>query len=170
MKIAFMGTPSFAVPALKKINEVFKVDTVFTQPPRKSKRGMKELSSPVHEISNQLNLDVRTPNRVNDDLEFFKSKKFKIVLDCGNGATYEIAPNIFWELGHEVISINDKPNGKNINYNCGAVNTNALSKKVVDERADIGFAFDGDGDRLIIVDEKGNEIDGDKIIALFAKH
>ena len=99
-----------------------------------------------------------------------KSKKLKIVLDCGNGATYEIAPNIFWELGHEVLSINDKPNGKNINYNCGAVNTNSLSKKVVDERADIGFAFDGDGDRLIIVDEKGNEIDGDKIIALFAKH
>ncbi len=99
-----------------------------------------------------------------------KSKKLKIVLDCANGATYEIAPNIFWELGHEVISINDKPNGKNINYNCGAVNTNELSKKVIDERADIGFAFDGDGDRLIIIDEKGNEIDGDKIIALFAKH
>ena len=99
-----------------------------------------------------------------------KSKKLKIVLDCGNGATYEIAPHIFWELGHEIISINDKPNGKNINYNCGAVNTNELSKKVLDERADIGFAFDGDGDRLIIVDEKGNEIDGDKIIALFAKY
>lgn len=99
-----------------------------------------------------------------------KSKKLKIVLDCGNGATYEIAPNIFWELGHEVVSINDKPNGKNINYYCGAVNTNALSKKVIDERADIGFAFDGDGDRLIVVDEKGNKIDGDKIIALFAKH
>ena len=74
MKIAFMGTPSFAVPALKKINEVFKVDTVFTQPPRKSKRGMKELSSPVHEISNQLNLDVRTPNLLNDDLEFLNQK------------------------------------------------------------------------------------------------
>ena len=74
MKIAFMGTPSFAVPALKKINEVFKVDTVFTQPPRKSKRGMKELSSPVHEISNKLNLDVRTPNRLNDDLEFLNQK------------------------------------------------------------------------------------------------
>ncbi len=99
-----------------------------------------------------------------------KLKKLKIVLDCGNGATYEIAPNIFWELGHEVISINNKPNGKNINLNCGAVNINELSKKVIQEKADIGFAFDGDGDRLIIVDEKGNEIDGDKIIALFAKY
>ncbi len=99
-----------------------------------------------------------------------KLKKLKIVLDCGNGATYDIAPNIFWELGHEVISINNKPNGKNINDNCGAVNVKQLSKKVIQQKADIGFAFDGDGDRLIIVDDKGNEVDGDKIIALFAKH
>jgi len=99
-----------------------------------------------------------------------KIKKLKIVLDCGNGATYEIAPNIFWELGHKVVSINNKPNGKNINYNCGAVNVESLCKKVVEEKADIGFAFDGDGDRLIVVDDKGNEIDGDKIIALFAKY
>ena len=99
-----------------------------------------------------------------------KIRKLKIVLDCGNGATYEIAPHIFWELGDEVVCINDKPNGKNINFNCGAVNINELSKKVIKERADVGFAFDGDGDRLIIVNEKGEEIDGDKIIALFAKH
>ena len=99
-----------------------------------------------------------------------KIKKLKIVLDCGNGATYDIAPSIFWELGHNVLSINNKPNGKNINYNCGAVNVSTLRKKVVEEKADIGFAFDGDGDRLIVVDNKGNEIDGDKIIALFAKY
>jgi len=99
-----------------------------------------------------------------------KIKKLKIVLDCGNGATYEIAPNIFWELGHNIVSINNKPDGKNINYNCGAVNVDNLCKKVVEEKADIGFAFDGDGDRLIVVDDKGNEIDGDKIIALFAKY
>ena len=99
-----------------------------------------------------------------------KIKKLKIVLDCGNGATYYIAPNIFWELGHEVIAINNEPNGININENCGAVNVKQLSKKVVEKKADIGFAFDGDGDRLIVVDEKGDEIDGDKIIALFATH
>ena len=99
-----------------------------------------------------------------------KTKKLKIVLDCGNGATYDIAPSIFWELGHQVVSINNKPNGKNINYNCGAVNVGSLCKKVVKEKANIGFAFDGDGDRLIVVDDKGNEIDGDKIIALFAKY
>ncbi len=99
-----------------------------------------------------------------------KLKKLKIILDCAHGATYDIAPNIFWELGHKVVTINNKPNGKNINYNCGAVNIHELSKKVIEEKADIGFAFDGDGDRLIIVDEKGNEVDGDKIIALFATH
>ena len=99
-----------------------------------------------------------------------KIKKLKIILDCGNGATYEIAPNIFWELGHEVITINNEPNGININQNCGAVDVSQVSKKVVEEKADIGFAFDGDGDRLIIVDEKGKEIDGDKIIALFATY
>ena len=98
-----------------------------------------------------------------------KFKKIKIVLDCGNGATYHVAPSIFWELGCNVITINNKPNGKNINYKCGAVNIEELIKKVLYEKADIGFAFDGDGDRLIAVDEKGQEIDGDKLIALFAK-
>ena len=98
-----------------------------------------------------------------------KIKKLKIVLDCANGATYNIAPNLLIDLGCKVITINDKPNGKNINLNCGAVDTRKLSKKVLLTKADIGFAFDGDGDRLIVVDEKGNEIDGDNIIALFAK-
>ena len=95
-------------------------------------------------------------------------KKIKIILDCANGATYHIAPNLFWEIGCEVITINNSPNGKNINDNCGAVNTSQLSKKILTENADIGFAFDGDGDRLIAVDEKGMKIDGDKLIALFA--
>ena len=99
-----------------------------------------------------------------------KIKKLKIVLDCANGATYNIAPNLLIDLGCKVITINDKPNGKNINLNCGAVDTKKLSKKVLLAKADIGFAFDGDGDRLIVVDEKGNEIDGDNIIALFARN
>ena len=109
--------------------------------------------------------------------EFLKSslkrktiKKIKIVLDCANGATYNVAPNLFWELGHKVKVINNNPDGININKNCGAVDTSQLSKQVIQQKADIGFAFDGDGDRLIVVDEKGLEIDGDKIIALFCKH
>ncbi len=97
-------------------------------------------------------------------------KKLKIVLDCANGATYNIAPSLFWELGHNVISINNNPDGLNINKSCGAVDTKSLSHKVIKQKADIGFAFDGDGDRLIVVDEKGNEVDGDKIIGLLCKN
>ena len=96
-------------------------------------------------------------------------KNFKVVLDCANGATYQIAPMIFWELGCKVISIGNQPDGRNINYRCGAIDIKQLSKKVLDTKSDIGFAFDGDGDRVIIVDEKGNEIDGDKILALITK-
>ena len=109
--------------------------------------------------------------------EFLKStltktsskRKLKIVLDCANGATYNIAPNLFWELGHNIIAINNNPDGLNINKNCGAVDVKSLSQNVIKEKADIGFAFDGDGDRLIVVDEKGNEVDGDKIIGLLCK-
>ncbi len=96
-------------------------------------------------------------------------KNIKVVLDCANGATYQIAPTIFRELGCNVISINNQPNGKNINDRCGAVNVKQLSKKVLESKFDIGFAFDGDGDRLIIVDEKGHTIDGDRILALLSK-
>ncbi len=99
-----------------------------------------------------------------------KIKKLRIVLDCANGATYNVAPNLFWEIGCETFTINDHPDGKNINDNCGAVNVKKLSKKVVEKKADLGFAFDGDGDRLIAVDEIGNEIDGDSLIAVFASH
>ena len=109
--------------------------------------------------------------------EFLKStlnktsskKKLKIVLDCANGATYNIAPNLFWELGHNIIAINNNPDGLNINKNCGAVDVKSLSQNVIKEKADIGFAFDGDGDRLIVVDEEGKEVDGDKIIGLLCK-
>jgi len=99
-----------------------------------------------------------------------KLKKIKVILDCANGATYLVAPKLFWEIGCEVVVINNVPDGKNINLNCGAVNTKELTKKVLKEKANIGFAFDGDGDRLIAVDEKGQEVDGDNLIALFAKY
>ncbi len=95
-------------------------------------------------------------------------KKFRVILDCANGATYNVAPKLFKDLGCDIITINNLPNGKNINNKCGAVNIKKLSKKVILKKADIGFAFDGDGDRVIAVDERGKEIDGDKFIALFA--
>lgn len=92
----------------------------------------------------------------------------KIVLDCANGAGYKAAPQALWELEAEVISIGVTPNGKNINADCGATSTEQLQKRVVAERADLGIALDGDGDRLIMVDEKGQRIDGDQLIALLA--
>ena len=93
----------------------------------------------------------------------------KIVLDCAHGAAYSVAPTILWELGANVVTINAAPNGYNINDNCGSTNPESLCKKVVEENADIGIALDGDADRILIVDEKGNAIDGDKLIALIAE-
>lgn len=95
---------------------------------------------------------------------------YKVALDCGNGATYKIAPEIFKELGAEVIYINTEPNGVNINDKCGSTHPEDLQKLVVENNCDIGFAYDGDGDRLITVDEKGNLLDGDHFLAILAMH
>lgn len=107
-------------------------------------------------------------------IEFAKSttkdslKGFKIVLDCANGAAYHIAPDIFKKLGAEVIVLNNKPDGLNINLNCGALHPEVIKEKILEEKADIGIALDGDADRIIAVDEKGNIVDGDHIMAIFA--
>jgi phosphoglucosamine mutase len=93
----------------------------------------------------------------------------KIVLDTANGATYKVAPETFWELGADIEVIHNTPNGININDNCGSQHTQDLKKKVVESGAAIGLAFDGDGDRLIAVDEKGHEITGDQILLICAK-
>lgn len=93
----------------------------------------------------------------------------KIILDCANGATYKVAPIIFAELGAEVITINDHPNGMNINDKCGALYPEAIAKKVVECGANAGLAFDGDGDRLVAVDEQGNTLTGDHIMVICAK-
>lgn len=92
----------------------------------------------------------------------------RIVVDAANGADYKIAPEILWELGADVISIGVQPDGKNINHLCGSTDVELLQKTVLETRADIGIALDGDGDRLIIVDELGNVVDGDQIIATLA--
>ncbi|GHA50834.1 phosphoglucosamine mutase [Photobacterium aphoticum] len=94
---------------------------------------------------------------------------YKIVVDCAHGATYHIAPNVFKELGAEVITIGCEPNGTNINDKVGATDVAALQAKVVEEKADFGVALDGDGDRLIMVDEEGNKIDGDQIAYIIAR-
>ncbi|PQP35101.1 phosphoglucosamine mutase [Desulfobacteraceae bacterium SEEP-SAG9] len=96
-------------------------------------------------------------------------KGLKIVIDCSNGATYRIAPEIFDDLGAQIESIFINPDGKNINANCGSQHPEALARKVMENSADIGIAFDGDGDRLIVSDEKGNIIRGDQILAICAR-
>ena len=94
----------------------------------------------------------------------------KIAVDCANGATYKVAPIILSELGAEVSAIHNSPNGKNINDQCGSQFTDDLSALVKEMEADIGLAFDGDGDRLIAVDERGEELTGDHLIAILAAH
>ncbi len=95
-------------------------------------------------------------------------KGFRIVLDTANGAAYKVAPTIFSELGADVIMINNNPNGSNINLNCGALHPEELGEQVRKLRADVGFAFDGDADRLVVVDENGNPIHGDKLLGKIA--
>ena len=96
-------------------------------------------------------------------------KDMKIVMDCSNGATFEVAPAIFTQLGAKVTPLSVTPDGKNINNNCGSQHPENLVKSVVKTGAHIGFAFDGDGDRLVAVDEKGTVVTGDQILAVCAK-
>lgn len=93
---------------------------------------------------------------------------FHIVLDCAHGATYGVAPHVFEELGARVTAIGVNPDGKNINHECGALHPEMIAEKVREVGADIGVALDGDGDRLIVSDEKGNIVDGDHIMAICA--
>lgn len=120
-------------------------------------------------------------SRINDAagryIEFCKStfpahlslEGMRIVVDCANGATYHIAPNVMRELGADVIEIGTHPDGLNINKKCGATDIKALQQVVVEVGADVGLAYDGDGDRLIMVDHLGNKVDGDQILFIIAR-
>ena len=137
-------------------------------------------------LSNELNSKavghaIGKAYRVNDArgryIEFAKSsidnaslRGLKIVIDCANGAAYSIAPKVFSELGAETIVLNNKPDGKNINLECGALHPEVIRRSVLESKADLGLAFDGDADRLIVCDEKGRIVDGDAILAIFAVH
>lgn len=119
--------------------------------------------------------------RINDAtgryIEFCKStipsltrlSGLKIVVDCANGATYHVAPNVFAELGAQVISIANRPDGFNINENCGSTSPELLRQKVISTGADIGIGLDGDGDRAILIDSEGNIVNGDQILYIIAK-
>ena len=118
------------------------------------------------------------PDSVKKYSEFLKAsltenidfREIKIVMDCSNGATFKVAPELFAELGGEVETLFVNPDGKNINDNCGSQHIEALIKAVKEKNADIGLAFDGDGDRLVAVDEKGGVVTGDRIVAICAKY
>jgi phosphoglucosamine mutase len=94
----------------------------------------------------------------------------KIVLDCANGATYKVAPTVFAELGAEVTTLHCEPDGLNINHRCGSQHTEDLRAKVLELGADLGLAFDGDGDRLIAIDEKGQELTGDHLMVICGRY
>ena len=119
---------------------------------------------------------IKEGNPLRDYVDYLKSiinidfNGLKVVLDCANGASYEIAPIVFDELGAHVITINNNPDGNNINDNCGSTHPESLQKAVVKHNADLGLAYDGDADRLIAVNEKGEVVDGDKIMMLSAIH
>jgi len=127
--------------------------------------------------SENLGKAIRIDDATGRYIEFCKScfphnmnlSEYKIVVDCANGATYHIAPKVFSELGAKVIKIGCEPNGTNINDEVGATDIRALQAKVLEEKADLGIALDGDGDRLIMVDHKGNKVDGDQVAFMIAR-
>jgi phosphoglucosamine mutase len=128
--------------------------------------------------SAQLGKAIRIVDAPGRYIEFCKStissdinlNGLKIVVDCANGAAYHVAPNVFRELGADVIELGVEPNGLNINLNCGAMHPEILRHHVLQEKADLGIALDGDGDRLIMVDHQGHTLDGDEILYAIVKH
>ncbi|MGA2782872.1 MAG: phosphoglucosamine mutase [Smithella sp.] len=128
----------------------------------------------LHPVPKELGKVSRLDDAAGRYVDFLKStfpqeinpEGMKVVLDCSNGATYRVATEVFTELGVEVTTIFDKPDGKNINLNCGSQHTETLVAEVLRQSADVGFAFDGDGDRVIAVDEKGNVLTGDRMLAI----
>jgi phosphoglucosamine mutase len=128
--------------------------------------------------SKQLGRVKRVDDAAGRYIEFCKStfptdmdlRGMRIVVDCANGAGYHIAPHVFHELGADVIAIGNEPNGMNINKECGATHTEAMSRAVRKHRADVGIALDGDGDRLMMTDATGLVMDGDKLIYAIARY
>ena len=137
----------------------------------------KKISMPMTSVdSASIGKAKRYEQAVGRYIEFCKStfdkscdlSNLNIIIDCANGATYHIAEGVFTELGASVTMINNSPDGYNINRDCGATDTKHLQKVVLENNADLGIAFDGDGDRLIMVDHKGHQVDGDELVFIIA--
>ena len=105
-----------------------------------------------------------------DNIEEHMKEDFIVGLDVANGATYKVAEEVFKKLGIKYKIINNNPDGININHNCGSTHLEGLKKFVVDNKLSLGIAYDGDGDRCLAIDEKGNLIDGDILLAIFSKY
>lgn len=153
-------------------------------------KGMKLSDQQEQAIEHQLNLHMQTTtseklgkaSRINDAPQRYLAlcktlfsqqcdlSGVKVVVDCANGAGYQVAPEIFRDLGAQVIAIGVEPDGFNINKHCGATDTALLEKTVLKESADIGVALDGDGDRLIMVDHVGEVVDGDELLCVLSQH
>jgi phosphoglucosamine mutase len=138
-----------------------------------------EIEKPMVTVdSSQLGKAVRVKDAAGRYIEFCKStvppfvslRGMKIVIDCANGATYHVAPHVFRELGAEVIELSVDPDGFNINQNCGSTQPELLRRIVLAEEATLGIALDGDGDRVILVDHKGEILDGDELLYIIAKY
>nr|VFJ53380.1 MAG: phosphoglucosamine mutase [Candidatus Kentron sp. FW] len=138
----------------------------------------RELDNPIQTVvSHRLGKAKRVTDAPGRYIEFCKStipfgmhlQGLKIVIDCGHGATYHVAPSVFGELGAKVIKIGTEPNGLNINHGCGATSTQRLQDTVLKHKADMGIAFDGDGDRVIMVDHVGERVDGDELLYIIAR-
>ncbi len=153
------GVKIFASGGLKLTDEIERaIEAALGRAPGPSGHSEVVHSASVHEYVDHL-VDTNAPNMLHG---------LQIVLDCANGAMYEAAPHVARRLGADVIVINAEPNGRNINDRCGATHTASLSAAVIAHGADIGLAFDGDGDRVIAVDHLGSIVDGDRMIALAA--
>ncbi len=138
-----------------------------------------ELDKPMQVVTSaQLGKARRIDDAAGRYIEFCKGsfpnvmdlRGLKIVLDCAHGATYHVAPSVFHELGAEVVVIGNQPDGLNINLECGSTHTAALCKAVVQHQADLGIAFDGDGDRVLMADSSGKLLDGDQLLYIIAMH
>lgn len=138
-----------------------------------------QLTQPMTTVSSaDLGKAIRVVDAPGRYIEFCKStvssdivlNGLKIVIDCANGAAYHVAPNVFRELGAEVIECGVDPNGLNINLQCGATHPEMLKQFVLEQHADLGIALDGDGDRVVMIDHRGHVLDGDELMYIIAKH
>ena len=127
-------------------------------------------------VAGEVGRKIRIENPLRKYMDFLKDtvdvdlKGLKIAVDCGNGAAYKAAPELLQELGAQVYAIHNEPNGININVNCGSTNPDEIQKLVLETGADVGLSFDGDADRMIAADEKGNIVDGDHVLAICGVH